>query len=88
MDKKSQNSTFNFKGDEKMDINYRSVVRYEDGKEILYVEGACDSTETKPTGADVEQYADGSILVESNTGKVFFYNKKSDSWVEQFSFQG
>ena len=41
------------------------------------------STDTKPT----EDIAEGSILTEVNTGKVFFYNATAESWVEQFSFQ-
>lgn len=49
-----------------------------------YVEISGDSTETKPAAG----IADGSIFVESNTGKVYFFNEKSGDWVEQFSFQG
>lgn len=51
---------------------------------VTYVEISGDSTETKPTAG----IADGSIFVESNTGKVYFFNEKSGDWVEQFSFQG
>lgn len=50
---------------------------------VVYVEISGDSTETKPTAG----IADGSIFVESNTGKVYFFNEKSGDWVEQFSFQ-
>jgi hypothetical protein len=50
---------------------------------VAYVEISGDSTETKPTAG----IADGSIFVESNTGKVYFFNEKSGDWVEQFSFQ-
>lgn len=49
-----------------------------------YLEVALDSTETKPAG----NLADGSVCLETDTGKVFFYNENSASWVEQFSFQG
>lgn len=48
-----------------------------------YIEGFCLSTDTKPT----EDIAEGSILTEVNTGKVFFYNATAETWVEQFSFQ-
>ena len=45
------------------------------------------STDTKPTSGLIT----GSINVEVDTGKVFFYDETaeaSDPWVEQFSFQG
>ena len=48
-----------------------------------YVEVACLSTDNKPTG----NFLTGSICVEVNTGKVFFYNRAASAWVEQFSFQ-
>ena len=40
------------------------------------------STDTKPATA-----YQGSIFVEVDTGKVYFYNEASSAWVEQFSFQ-
>lgn len=49
-----------------------------------YVELAGLSTDTKPT----DGLATGSIFTEVDTGKVFFFNDASDTWVEQFSFQG
>lgn len=52
-----------------------------DGK--AYQEGACLSTDTKPT----DGLANGSILVEVDSGKVFFFNEAASEWVEQFSFQ-
>ena len=48
-----------------------------------YVELSGDSSESKPTANIV----DGSIFVETNSGKVFFFNGKTSAWVEQFSFQ-
>ncbi len=48
-----------------------------------YVEVACKSTDTKPTGA----FLTGSILTEVDTGKVYFYDADESEWVEQFSFQ-
>lgn len=58
-----------------------------DGNPINYYEGAFNSTETKPTGAAASDIASGSIIVEPDTGKVFFYNRPGDAWVEQFSFK-
>lgn len=46
-----------------------------------YVELAGKSSDSKPT----KGIAEGSICVEVNTGKVFFFN--GTSWTEQFSFQ-
>ena len=43
----------------------------------------CLSTDTKP----IENVPNGSILVEIDTGYVFFFSADSSSWVEQFSFQ-
>lgn len=54
----------------------------QNGKHLA--EGFCLSTDTKPTN----QIANGSILVEIDTGTVFFFNEDSSTWVEQFSFQG
>lgn len=68
-----------------MNIHY-SVAVADGGLEhpIMYIEGACDSSETKPT----DYIADGSIIIESDTGDVYFYNVKSAAWIKQFSFQG
>lgn len=46
-----------------------------------YIEAACLSTDSKPTDCST-----GSILVEVDTGNVFFFD--GTQWVEQFSFQG
>ena len=46
-----------------------------------YIEAACLSTDSKPTDC-----ATGSIMVEADTGTVFFFD--GTQWVEQFSFQG
>lgn len=48
-----------------------------------YAEYAGLSTDSKPT----EGVATGSIFVEVDTGKVYFYNSDGAAWVEQFSFQ-
>lgn len=41
------------------------------------VEGECLSTDTKPT-----IYANGSILIEIDTGKIFMFNETGSEWVE------
>lgn len=73
-----------------MVFSYVSPVRVESEGIVYYKEGSCDSSETKPTKANTTGFfdvAEGSILVESDTGTVSFYNEKSDAWVEQFSFK-
>lgn len=61
----------------------RTLKRYvePDGKE--YVELSMDSDDVKPT----EHISGGSIVSETDTGKVYFYDEDEGDWVEQFSFQ-
>ena len=48
-----------------------------------YVEISCISTDVKPT----EDILTGSILTETDTGVVYFFDEDSGEWIEQFSFQ-
>ena len=66
---------------------YIKVAYYEDGKPVYLKEGTCDSGDTKPTGNSAFDIAEGSYLVESDTGNVFFYNKGSDVWNMMFTFK-
>ena len=43
-----------------------------------YVEGACISTDVKPT----DGIATGSVLFEVDTQKVFMYDEASSTWEE------
>ena len=43
-----------------------------------YVEIALDSSETKPT----DMIADGSIALETDTGKMYVFNENSHAWVQ------
>lgn len=52
------------------------------GKQLCEI--FCLSTDSKPNNL----IANGSILCEIDTGKVYFFNETAGSWVEQFSFQG
>ena len=45
---------------------------------VRYVEGACLSTDTKPTS----KIANGSCLIEMDTGKVYFYDQAGGTWRE------
>ena len=54
--------------------------------DTAYVELAGLSTDTKP----IDQIVTGSIFVEVDTGKVYFFDEEGDAgseWVEQFAFQ-
>lgn len=59
------------------------IVAVVNGENIVYKEISGDSTDTKPTTG----ICDGSIFVESNTGKTYFFNEKTGGWVEQFTFK-
>ena len=59
------------------------IIAVENGENVKYVEISGDSTDTKPTAG----ICDGSVFLESDTGKTYFFNEKSGDWVEQFSFQ-
>lgn len=41
------------------------------------IEGECLSTDTKPT-----IYANGSVLIEMDTGKIYMFNEEGLEWVE------
>lgn len=42
-----------------------------------FLEISLDSTETKPT----EMIADGSVALETDTGKVYVFNEASSAWI-------
>ena len=67
-----------------MRITKSLSVGSENGLLINYIEGNIDSSEDKPT----EQIAEGSILVETDTGDVYFFSENANAWIKQFSFQG
>lgn len=59
-----------------------------DGKHLHYIEASGSSDEGKPEEESVGgPIADGSICIESDTGKVYFFNEEAEDWIEQFSFQ-
>ena len=47
-----------------------------------YVEYAGLHTDSKPT----DGIATGSVFIEVDTGKVFFFNSEGSAWIEQFSY--
>ena len=48
------------------------------GNEKSHIEGACLSTDSKPT----DGIANGSLVIEMNTGKIFMFNEAGSAWVE------
>lgn len=44
---------------------------------LLYVEGFCDSDDSKPSGP----FATGSKLTEVDTGSIYYYNEADSDWV-------
>ena len=61
-----------------------SIEKTENGSVIVqYIEGACDSSESKPTAF----IADGSIITETNTGDVYMFNAKTSAWVKMFGLK-
>lgn len=42
-----------------------------------YIEAACLSSDAKPTG-----YANGSVLKEMDTGKLYLYDAANETWRE------
>lgn len=58
------------------------------GNEVHYIEAALNSNEAKPTAADVGgKIVGGSFVIETDTGKVFFFDTVENDWIEQFSLQ-
>lgn len=50
----------------------------EGGVKVQEISGFCLSSDTKPTAG----IANGSILTEMNTGKIYMYNEAGKAWVE------
>lgn len=48
------------------------------GNEKSYIEGACLAADTKPT----DGIANGSIIIEIDTGKIFMFNETGSAWAE------
>ncbi len=40
------------------------------------------STDTKPTEIGINKIANGSVYIEIDTGKLFFYNEEDQEWNE------
>lgn len=61
-------------------ISYKvDNVQYADGSMGLRIVGHCLSTDTKPT----DDIANGSQLIEIDTGDVYLFNEAAETWVKQ-----
>ena len=61
-------------------INEKFVLRGNDGN-IVYREGICLSTDTKPDSAD-DGCANGSRLYEMDSGDTYFYTEPTGEWIK------
>lgn len=57
-------------------LTVKKVISIRKGKEVI--EGECLSTDQKPIGT----YRNGSILLEMDTSKLFFYDEANSTWRE------
>lgn len=48
------------------------------GNDKILVESVCLSTDTKPTTG----IANGSLVLEMDTGKIYVFNETGSTWVE------
>ena len=53
-----------------------------DGQKVYEKQGAFNSGETLPTGDAAVDLAEGSAIIEPDTGKVKIYDKVNDQWRE------
>ena len=51
-------------------------------EEIIYAELRGDSSETKPTTYGERKIGNGSVFIETDTGKVSIYNEETQEWNE------
>ena len=48
------------------------------GNEKVYIEAACLAADSKPT----DGIANGSLVIEMDTGKIYAFNEAGSAWVE------
>ena len=58
------------------------IIKNEDeGKKIITGELRGKSTDTKPTKAEGYEIGNGTVFVEMDTKKIFFYDKETENWI-------
>ena len=58
------------------------TIKNDENKKILTGELRGLSTDTKPTSIDGNEIGNGSVFVEIDTQKIFFYDYESKTWKE------
>lgn len=57
-------------------VTYKQLLRTTNGKD--QIEATCLSSDTKPTA----NVANGSILIEMDTSKMYFFDEAHSAWKE------
>ena len=57
---------------------FTTIKAHYTGNEKSYIEGACLSGDSKPT----DGIANGSIIIEIDTGKIYMFNETGSAWAE------
>lgn len=57
-------------------VTYKQLMRMTNGKD--QIEATCLSTDTKPT----RNVSNGSVLIEMDTSKIYFYDEANSMWKE------
>lgn len=58
------------------------TIKNDENKKVLTGELRGLSTDTKPTSIDGNEIGNGSVFVEIDTQKIFFYDYESKTWKE------
>lgn len=58
-------------------VTYNVIDPNVNGAQTPYIEGACLSTDAKPTGV-----ANGSKMLEMDTGKLYAFDEANSTWRE------
>ena len=64
-----------------------ALTRDSSGNQLVYAEGFCLSTDTKPVG----DFITGSTMTEVDTGDIYMYDEDASAgseWVFEMSLQG
>ena len=58
------------------------VIKSEEEGQVIYAELRGMSTDTKPTSIGNKTIGNGSVFIEIDTQKIFFYDIDSETWKE------
>lgn len=58
------------------------IVKNEEEGQVIYAELRGMSTDTKPTSIGNKTIGNGSVFIEIDTQKIFFYDIDSETWKE------